>query len=241
MNAAASRITTSRAMAYLAIMRGFRSGGEDGFAEGGAGGAGVQAGGWGQGGADRRRRDQGGWRREGRSVRRPKKGTGRSWSPSAGPSLDLGRAGTGGGAARRPGATGHCSSTQARNPARVEAGARARRSSHKIRPPRMASGVAASPAAAAARCWWRAADDADQGVAGQGVGDGGHGPDGQVPPARRGRDGVHEHAGGRPRPGSAPGPAARGGRARPGRCPGRRRPSAAASGMAASRAAMAGR
>ena len=39
------------------------------------------------------------------------------------------------------------------------------------------------------------ADDADQGVAGQGVGDGGHGPDGQVPPARRGRDDVHEHAG----------------------------------------------
>ena len=38
-------------------------------------------------------------------------------------------------------------------------------------------------------------DDADQGVAGQGVGDGRHGPDGQVPPARRGGDGVHEHAG----------------------------------------------
>ena len=35
----------------------------------------------------------------------------------------------------------------------------------------------------------------DQGVAGQGVGDGGHGPDGQVPPARRGGDRVHEHAG----------------------------------------------
>ena len=39
------------------------------------------------------------------------------------------------------------------------------------------------------------ADDADQGVAGQGVGDGGHGPDGQVPPARRGGDRVHEDAG----------------------------------------------
>ena len=38
------------------------------------------------------------------------------------------------------------------------------------------------------------ADDADQGVAGQGVRDRGQGPDGQVPPARRGRDRVHEHA-----------------------------------------------
>ena len=58
--------------------------------------------------------------------------------------------------ARRPGATGHSARTQARNPARVEAGARARRSSHKIRPPRMASGVAASAASAVSRCWWRA-------------------------------------------------------------------------------------
>ena len=40
------------------------------------------------------------------------------------------------------------------------------------------------------------ADDADEGVAGQGVGDGGQGPDGQVPPAGFGGDGVHEHAGG---------------------------------------------
>ena len=40
------------------------------------------------------------------------------------------------------------------------------------------------------------ADDRDEGVAGQGVGDRRHGPDGQVPPARRGRDRVHEHAGG---------------------------------------------
>ena len=38
-------------------------------------------------------------------------------------------------------------------------------------------------------------DNADQSVARQGIGDGGHGPDGQVPPARSGRDGVHEHAG----------------------------------------------
>jgi hypothetical protein len=45
---------------------------------------------------------------------------------------------------RRPaarGATGHSARTQARNPARVEAGARARRSSLSSRPPRMASGV----------------------------------------------------------------------------------------------------
>jgi hypothetical protein len=39
------------------------------------------------------------------------------------------------------------------------------------------------------------ADDGDEGVAGQGVGDRGHGPDGQVPPARFGGDRVHEHAG----------------------------------------------
>src|SRR5580693_3376347 len=58
-------------------------------------------------------------------------------------------------AARRPGATGHSARTQARNPARVDLGARARRSSHKISPPRMASGVAVSPARAACRCWWR--------------------------------------------------------------------------------------
>ena len=38
------------------------------------------------------------------------------------------------------------------------------------------------------------ADDADQGVARQGVGDRRHGPDGQVPPARGCRDRVHEHA-----------------------------------------------
>ena len=58
------------------------------------------------------------------------------------------------GAGRRAGATGHSARTQARNPARVEAGARVRRSSHKIRPPRMASGVAVSSASAAFRCWW---------------------------------------------------------------------------------------
>ncbi len=39
-------------------------------------------------------------------------------------------------------------------------------------------------------------DDADEGVAGQGVGDGGHRPDGQVAPAGCGGDRVHEHAGG---------------------------------------------
>ena len=55
---------------------------------------------------------------------------------------------------RRAGATGHSARTQARNPARVEAGARVRRSSHRIRPPRMASGVAVSSASAAFRCWW---------------------------------------------------------------------------------------
>ncbi len=70
-----------------------------------------------------------------------------------------GRAGAGAGAgrgARRPGATGHSSSTQARTPDKVEAGAKARRSSHKIRPPRTASGVAASAASATSRCWCRA-------------------------------------------------------------------------------------
>ena len=39
------------------------------------------------------------------------------------------------------------------------------------------------------------ADDADQGVAGQRVGDRRQGPDGQVPPARSRGDRVHEHAG----------------------------------------------
>jgi hypothetical protein len=54
--------------------------------------------------------------------------------------------------ARRPGATGHSWSTQARNPARVEAGARARRRNQRTGPPRMASGVAVSSAR-----WWRRA------------------------------------------------------------------------------------
>ena len=146
-------------------------------------------------------RDERGWRREGRAVRWPGPGSGRSWSPSAGPSASpAGRAGPAvPGRARRPGATGHSSSTQARNPASVEAGARARRSSHRARPPRTASGVAASAASAVAS-WLVAgdrpgADDADEGVAGQRVGDRGQGPDGQVPPARRGGDRVHEHAG----------------------------------------------
>ena len=62
----------------------------------------------------------------------------------------------------------------------------------------MASGVAASAARVVPRCWWQGegpgADDADQGVARQGVGDRGHGPDGQVPPARGCGDRVHEHA-----------------------------------------------
>src|SRR5207244_4418370 len=39
------------------------------------------------------------------------------------------------------------------------------------------------------------ADDADEGVAGQGVGDRRQDPDGQVPPARSRGDRVHEHAG----------------------------------------------
>ena len=89
--------------------------------------------------------------------------------------------GCGAGARRRPGATGHSARTQARNPARVEAGARARRSSHRSRPPRVASGVAAS----AVRCWWRARDQArttpfPRRVAGQGVSHRGQSPDGQV-------------------------------------------------------------
>jgi hypothetical protein len=48
--------------------------------------------------------------------------------------------------ARRPGATGHSWSTHARNPAGIEAGARARASSHRARPPRTASGVGWSAA-----------------------------------------------------------------------------------------------
>ena len=67
-------------------------------------------------------------------------------------------------------------------------------------------------------------DDADQGVAGQGVGDRGHRPDGQVPPAGCGGDRVHEHAGGDRGQVQRRGRGARGGRAGPARCRGRRRP-----------------
>jgi hypothetical protein len=70
-----------------------------------------------------------------------------------------GRLGAGGGArrgARRPGATGHSASTQARNPARVEAGASTRRSSHRARPPTVASGVGVSAASAMPSWRWRA-------------------------------------------------------------------------------------
>ena len=193
-------------MAYLSDHLGVSvPGGEDGFAQGGAGGAGVQVRLRGQGGADPGdaiKGDGGEWPVP---FGRPKKGTGPSWSSRAGPwPLPRPRGGPrgdgrGGRAARRPGATGHSSSTQARNPDRVEAGARARRSSHKISPPMMASGVASSAASAACQVLVAGEgpgpDDADEGVAGQGVGDRGHGPDGQVPPARGGRDRVHEHAG----------------------------------------------
>ena len=148
-------------------------------------------------------------------------------------------------AARRPGATGHSSRTQARNPARVEAGARVRRSSHKISPPTIASGVASSAArvTSSSRCRARAQARTTpiEGVAGQGVGDRRHGPDGQVPPARRGRDRVHEHAG--PDRGQVQRPGA-GCARRPCRAratPRQAKTRAAASGIAASRAAMAGR
>jgi hypothetical protein len=57
---------------------------------------------------------------------------------------------------RRPGATGHSSTTQERNPARVEAGAIARRSSHSSNPPRIASGVASSSASASFIAFCRA-------------------------------------------------------------------------------------
>jgi hypothetical protein len=46
--------------------------------------------------------------------------------------------------ARRPGATGHSSSTQARNPASVDAGAMHKRSSHKNSPPATASMLTSS-------------------------------------------------------------------------------------------------
>ena len=59
-------------------------------------------------------------------------------------------------AARRAGATGHSARTQARNPPRVDLGARARRSSHKISPPRMASGLAVSSAKATCSGWGQA-------------------------------------------------------------------------------------
>ena len=139
--------------------------------------------------------------------------------------------------ARQPGATGHSSSTQARNPDRVEAGARARRSSHRSRPPRMASGVAEVVVAGEGP----GADDADEGVAGQGVGDGGQGPDGQVPPAGFGRDRVHEHAGGDGGQVQRAGADRAAGPCRARVMPRQAKTRAAAAGIAASRAAMAGR
>ena len=91
------------------------------------------------------------------------------------------------------------SSTQERNPASVEPGAMHRRSSHRTRPLATASMPTSSAAGPLGLSLVRSchpdADDADQGVAGQGVRGRGHHPDGHVPPARRGGDHVHEHAG----------------------------------------------
>ena len=85
------------------------------------------------------------------------------------------------------------------------------------------------------------ADDADEGVAGQGVGDGGQGPDGQVPPAGFGRDRVHEHAGGDGGQVQRAGADRAAGPCRARVMPRQAKTRAAAAGIAASRAAMAGR
>jgi hypothetical protein len=82
--------------------------------------------------------------------------------PSPGLLLCLARgtaaiAGTGRGARRRrPGATGHSSITQPRNPASVDLGANTSRSSHNSRPPRIASGVVSSSARVSLSARWRA-------------------------------------------------------------------------------------
>ena len=50
--------------------------------------------------------------------------------------------------ARRPGATGHSSSTQRRKPSKVETGASTSRRTQSSKPPTIASGVVSSPASA---------------------------------------------------------------------------------------------
>ena len=76
----------------------------------------------------------------------------------AGLTSAAGRAAVSGAArrARRPGATGHSSMTQRRNPPSVEGGATARRSAHRMMPPMMAIGVASSSARTSPRSFLRA-------------------------------------------------------------------------------------
>ena len=131
------------------------------------------------------------------SRRAPPPGRGRVIAPGGGAARVTARAGRG---ARRPGATGHSRITQARNPASVDAGARASRSSHKTRPPTAASGVASSSGARrVSSSWWRAIAHARTTPISvsrrQRVGDRRHRPDRHAPPARRGGDRVHEHTG----------------------------------------------
>jgi len=101
------------------------------------------------------RRARAGSRRETLLVRSPRSGSGPS-CPFAGPRPGRRGRRPGRGGLAAAGAAGPCVRTQARNPARVETGARASRSSHKPRAPVTASGVACSGTRATSRFWWRA-------------------------------------------------------------------------------------
>ena len=140
----------ARAMAYLkASSGGLRSGAaEDGFAQGGAGGAGVPESTWGARAALIWATDQKeGWRQAGPFRSATRGGTGRSWSPSAGPSRPPrpGRPGErlrGRGGQGRPGI--RPGPRRAEPGHGQEAGARARRA----QPPRSSSPATASGVAA---------------------------------------------------------------------------------------------
>ena len=179
------------------------AGGEDGFAEGGAGGAGVQVGRWGQGGADGGDpiKGDGGERAVpfGDQIQEPG-GLGRlprdRLLALARPGRSRRQGGAGGAAAgsdrallehpgAEPGQGRGRGQGQAQQPQDQPAdhGQRGGLLVGQRGGQLLVAGQGPGP------------DDADQGVTRQGISDRGHGPDGQVPPAGRGGDRVHEHAG----------------------------------------------
>jgi hypothetical protein len=168
-------------MAYLMIIGVSVPGGQDGFAQGGPGGAGVQVGQGRQGGGDpgdaverelgERPVPFGDQIQEpGRLGRLPRVRRGRR--PAAGGDRALGQDP---GAERGQGGGGGQGQAEQPQDQAAEDGQRGGRLAREV----LVAG----------------ADDADQGVAGQGVSDRGQGPDGEVAPAGFGGDGVHEDAG----------------------------------------------